>query len=765
MKNKMIPLLCTRGIIVFPNTETTLEVGRQISLSSIGKAMSDFDYQLIMTSQTDVGGDEILKMSDIYKCGTLVKIKNHPNGNAPGELKIVAIGLCRVKINQLHFKDGLVYAEYNELVDKITNPKEIEGLKRGIISKIQEGGKLSQTIPENVLVNISKEVSSSNLTDLIASFLPFSSEKKQQLLSEVNVGKRLKLLSSMLKEEQEINDIEDTLNKSMRKNLNNQQKEFILREKLKAIKAELGEISSKGTEIDDMISRANSGILPQYVQEKIMEEIKRYESMPPMAAEANVSKNFIEWVLKVPWVKVSKDATSLIRAKRILNKQHYGLEEIKTRIIEYLAVKNNTKSLTAPIICFVGPPGVGKTSLAKSIAQAMDRKFVKISLGGVRDEAEIRGHRRTYIGAMPGKIIKAITKSGVSNPLLLVDEIDKMASDYKGDPTSAMLEVLDPEQNSAFQDHYLEFEYDLSKVIFVATANYFQNIPEPLLDRMEVIELNSYTDNEKANIAKKHLIPKVIKNNGLLASEFELNDESIKFIINRYTLESGVRNLIRALDKIARKLVVKKLKNKLSTKNVVDIEQIKSLLGTPIYDHDKKAEKPQIGAITALAYTQYGGTTLAIEATKVPGRGELKLTGQLKDVMSESANIALTYVKANAKKFGIKTNFSKFDIHIHAAAGAIPKDGPSAGITFTTAIISMLKKQPVSQNVAMTGEITLRGHVLPIGGLKEKSLAAMRMGIRTIFIPEQNKKNLKDFKSEIKQKIKYYPVKKLYGYL
>ena len=447
-----------------------------------------------------------------------------------------------------------------------------------------------------------------------------------------------------------------------------------------------------------------------------------------------------------------------MKARRILNKDHYGLNNIKERIIEFLAVKQNTNSLSAPIICFVGPPGVGKTSLAKSIARAIDRKFVKISVGGVKDEAEIRGHRRTYIGAMPGKIIKAVTKSGVSNPLLLIDEIDKMSSDYKGDPTSAMLEVLDPEQNNSFQDHYLEFEYDLSKVIFVVTANYYQHIPEPLLDRMEVIELNSYTDLEKIKIAQKHLIKKTIKNNGLTSKQFQITDTELQFIINRYTMESGVRNLIRALDKIARKLVVLKLKNKLTDTNIVTIKQIKKLLGTPIFDPDKQDEKPQIGAVTAIAYTQYGGSTMSIEATKIPGKGHLKLTGQLADVMSESANIALTYVKSNAKKFGIKTDFSKIDIHIHAAAGAIPKDGPSAGVTFATAIISMLKNEAVSQTVAMTGELTLRGYVLPIGGLKEKSLAALRMGIKTIFIPKANEKNLKDFKSEIKNKIQYYPV-------
>ena len=754
---KELPLIATRGVIVFPNTEKVLEIGRIASLNAITLSLDNYHSKILMIAQKDPELDEVTSKTEIYKYGTLVSIIT-TDSKVEGQEKLLVKGISRVKLSNIRIKDQIILGSYEIAEDISEDSKVEEGFKRTILKQIQSGMNLSKLIPEGILSELSSQLSGNKMSNLIANYIPFTIEKKQKILRQNKINSRLKIISDLLNEEKGINDIENSLNETMRKNLNKQQREYILREKLKAIKKELGELSSRGTEIEQMLDQANSGILPEYVRIKIIEEIKKYESIPSMAAESNVIKSFIDWVLKVPWKNISKDSESLLRAKRILNHDHYGLETIKERIIEFLAVKLNTKSLTAPIICFVGPPGVGKTSLAKSIARAIDRKFVKISVGGVKDEAEIRGHRRTYIGAMPGKIIKAITKSGVSNPLLLIDEIDKMSSDYKGDPTSAMLEVLDPEQNYSFQDHYLEFEYDLSKVIFVITANYYQNIPEPLLDRMEVIELNSYTDAEKLNIAKRHLIARTLKNNGLTKEQFLIGDEEIIYVINRYTMESGVRNLIRALDKIARKLVVKKLKGKLPDKNVITIEQIKKLMGTPIFDPDKKDDKPQVGAVTALAYTQYGGTTMTIEATQIPGKGTLKLTGQLADVMSESANIALTYVKANLKKFKIKADFSKFDIHIHVAAGAIPKDGPSAGVTFATAIISMLKNIPVSQNVAMTGELTLRGHVLPIGGLKEKSLAALRTGIKTIFIPESNEKNLKDFKTEIKRKIKYYPV-------
>ena len=755
---KELPIIATRGIVVFPDCEKIIDVGRKISLNAITTSLVKHNSQILIVSQKEPDMDVLNNKDQIYSYGTLASIEYSNDNKMPTIKRIIAKGISRIKLTKVKFESDITLGEYKIIKDVKGSYKQEEGLKRTILHQIQSSLNITKLLPDSVMVDIPSSLSGEKMANLIANYLRLPWKKKQELLEEINTNDRLKLISELLEEEKDINEIENSLNASMRKNLDKQQKEFILREKLKAIKAELGEISSKDKEIDEMISKANSGILPDEVKTKILEEIKKYESMPIMAAESNLIKSFIDCVLEVPWKKISKDSESLIKAKRILNQDHYGLEKIKDRIIEFLAVKQNTKSLSAPIICFVGPPGVGKTSLAQSIARAINRKFVKISVGGVKDEAEIRGHRRTYIGAMPGKIIKAIIKSGVSNPVLLIDEIDKMSSDYKGDPTSAMLEVLDPEQNKKFQDHYLEFEYDLSKVIFVVTANYYQNIPSPLLDRMEVIELHSYTDVEKINIAKKHLIKKTLKNNGLTEKQFQINDKELKFIINNYTMESGVRNLIRALDKIARKLVVLKLKNKLGEENTVDIEQIKKLLGTPIYDKDRQDEKPQIGAVTALAFTQYGGATMSIEATKTLGKGNLKLTGQLADVMSESANIAFTYVKANAKKFGIKTDFSKFDIHIHAAAGAIPKDGPSAGVTFATAIISMLTKIPVSQTVAMTGELTLRGYVLPIGGLKEKSLAALRMGIKTIFIPKENKKNLSDFKSEVKNKIKYYPV-------
>lgn len=575
------------------------------------------------------------------------------------------------------------------------------------------------------------------------------------------MNERLYLILQEIESEKELSQIENKINDKVKTRIEESQKEYYLREKMRAIKEELGDVPDTDKDVDAIRKRLEENPYPDSIKDKIRDELSRYEMLPAASGETGVIKTYIDWMMDLPWWQESRDNEDLNLASEILDADHYGLEKIKERILEYLAVKQMTNSLRAPIICLVGPPGVGKTSLAKSVARALDRKFVKISLGGVKDESEIRGHRRTYLGSMPGRFIQAMKKAGTVNPVFLIDEIDKMASDYKGDPASAMLEVLDPEQNSLFSDHYIEEPYDLSKVLFIATANYLENIPNALRDRLEIIELSSYTELEKIEIAKRHLVPKQIKENGLKTSQLKIDDEMISFLIRYYTRESGVRQLERVIATVCRKSVLAILKdNKRSIK--VTKKLVKEWLGHEKFEYGKRETKDQIGTVTGLAYTSFGGDVLQVEVNHFEGKGKLVITGQLGDVMKESATIAYDYVRANAKKYKIQPEvFEKNDIHIHVPEGAVPKDGPSAGVTLTTALVSSLSDTPVKANLAMTGEVTLRGNVLPIGGLKEKSMAAHRCGITTIVIPKANVKDLDDVPATVKESVNFVPVERV----
>lgn len=609
----------------------------------------------------------------------------------------------------------------------------------------------SQLLPRELISNITNGLSASELADTIGHYINSELVEREKILAEPDVNKRLLLVLACMQKEKAINEIENSINNRVKKSIDENQKEFYLREKLKAIKEELGDTPNGMDEVERFRSMIKDNPYPQNVKDKLTEELARYEMMPSTSPEANVVRTYLDWMTKLPWFEMTEDNQDITKVEQILDEDHFGLKKPKERIVEQLAVKQMTQSLKAPIICLVGPPGVGKTSISKSIARALDRKFVKISLGGVTDESEIRGHRRTYLGSMPGRIIQGMKKAGVMNPVFLLDEIDKMASDYKGDPTSAMLEVLDPEQNSMFSDNYIEEPYDLSQVLFIATANDLGGIPEPLRDRLEIIELSSYTEQEKQMIAKDHLIKKELKNHGLTDEQLTITDEAIMYIIRHYTREAGVRQLERLIAAICRKSVLKILK-KTTDHVVVEVEDLEELLGKAPFDHTKKQPKPQVGVVTGLAWTQFGGDILPIEVNHFKGSGKFIVTGQLGDVMKESASIALDYLKAHADKYSLKDiDFDKQDIHIHVPEGAVKKDGPSAGVTLTTAIYSAFTQKPVRDDVAMTGEVTLTGNVLPIGGLKEKSISAHRSGIHTIIIPKDNAKDIDDIPESVRK--------------
>lgn len=609
----------------------------------------------------------------------------------------------------------------------------------------------NQLLPRELIANITSGLSASELADTIGHYINSELVEREKILAEPDVNKRLLLVLACMQKEKAINEIENSINNRVKKSIDENQKEFYLREKLKAIKEELGDTPNGEDEVERFRSMIKDNPYPQNVKDKLTEELARYEMMPSTSPEANVVRTYLDWMTKLPWFEMTEDNQDITKVEQILDEDHFGLKKPKERILEQLAVKQMTQSLKAPIICLVGPPGVGKTSISKSIARALDRKFVKISLGGVTDESEIRGHRRTYLGSMPGRIIQGMKKAGVMNPVFLLDEIDKMASDYKGDPTSAMLEVLDPEQNSMFSDNYIEEPYDLSQVLFIATANDLGGIPEPLRDRLEIIELSSYTEQEKQMIAKDHLIKKELKNHGLTDEQLTITDEAIMYIIRHYTREAGVRQLERLIAAICRKSVLKILK-KTTDHVVVEVEDLEELLGKAPFDHTKKQPKPQVGVVTGLAWTQFGGDILPIEVNHFKGSGKFIVTGQLGDVMKESASIALDYLKAHADKYNLNDiDFDKQDIHIHVPEGAVKKDGPSAGVTLTTAIYSAFTQKPVRDDVAMTGEVTLTGNVLPIGGLKEKSISAHRSGIHTIIIPKDNAKDIDDIPESVRK--------------
>ena len=753
-----LPLVCTRGVVVFPNQEVIIDVGREKSTRAVEEAQEKYESQVVLVAQRDLALEEP-DVNDVYSYGTLCQIKHIRRMD--GYLRVKFRGMQRVELHTIINDDTLMSVTAEVKTDIAQDPMEEVALVRKIAKQFEEIEAVSQTIPKEMINELAKGVSAPVLSDQIAQLFPFTLEKRQELLETLGVNERLYLILQEIESEKELSQIENKINDKVKTRIEESQKEYYLREKMRAIKEELGDVPDTDKDVDAIRKRLEENPYPDSIKDKIRDELSRYEMLPAASGETGVIKTYIDWMMDLPWWQESRDNEDLNLASEILDADHYGLEKIKERILEYLAVKQMTNSLRAPIICLVGPPGVGKTSLAKSVARALDRKFVKISLGGVKDESEIRGHRRTYLGSMPGRFIQAMKKAGPVNPVFLIDEIDKMASDYKGDPASAMLEVLDPEQNSLFSDHYIEEPYDLSKVLFIATANYLENIPNALRDRLEIIELSSYTELEKIEIAKRHLVPKQIKENGLKTSQLKIDDEMISFLIRYYTRESGVRQLERVIATVCRKSVLAILKdNKRSIK--VTKKLVKEWLGHEKFEYGKRETKDQIGTVTGLAYTSFGGDVLQVEVNHFEGKGKLVITGQLGDVMKESATIAYDYVRANAKKYKIQPEvFEKNDIHIHVPEGAVPKDGPSAGVTLTTALVSSLSDTPVKANLAMTGEVTLRGNVLPIGGLKEKSMAAHRCGITTIVIPKANVKDLDDVPATVKESVNFVPVERV----
>lgn len=755
---KQVPLLPLRGLLVFPTMVLHLDVGRDKSVAAIEKAMVD-DQIIFLAAQKKVSIDEP-KPNEIYRIGTLAKIKQMlklPNGT----FRVLVEGLNRGEIIRFIDEDNEFTVEVQELDEVSGDWIEEEALMRNIQKQFEQYVKVSRKITKETLATVSDIEEPGRLADIITSHLSLKLKDKQELLEMVNTKERLQHLINLISNEKKVLDLEKKIGQRVKSSMEKTQKEYYLREQLKAIQQELGDKDGKSGEVSDLREKIEKSNMPERIMEVALKELGRYEKVPQSSGESSVIRNYLEWLLALPWTEKSQDTIEIPRAQEILDKDHYGLDKVKERILEYLAVQKLTNSIKGPILCLVGPPGVGKTSLAKSIAKSVNRNFVRISLGGVRDEAEIRGHRRTYIGAMPGRIIQGMRKAKTINPVFLLDEIDKMSNDFRGDPSSAMLEVLDPEQNSSFSDHYIEETYDLSNVLFIATANYVNNIPGPLLDRMELISLSGYTEMEKLYIAKEHLFPKQLKENGLKKGNLQVRDEALLKLIRLYTREAGVRTLERQIAKVCRKaakLIVSNEKKRV----VVTEKSLEELLGKPIFRYGQMEKENQIGAATGLAYTTVGGDTLSIEVSHYPGKGKLTLTGKLGDVMRESAQAAFSYIRSRAEELGIEQDFhEKYDIHIHVPEGATPKDGPSAGITMATALVSALSNRAVKKEVAMTGEITLRGRVLPIGGLKEKTLSAHRAGITTIIFPEDNKKDLDDIPESVRKELTFIPVNHL----
>lgn len=678
-----------------------------------------------------------------------------------GFMRVTFSGIERAQLLELTEDSRMMFARVLPLIDSTGDEMEEMALVRRITRELESIASQNANFPSEVITQMAKGVAAGTLADQFAQFFPLPFQKKQALLEELNVNERMLMIIADLNKEKQLSVIEKDINEKVKERVEESQREYYLREKLRAIKEELRDVSNTSDNVEDLRKMIEENPYPQNIKDKALEELRRYEMLPQAAGESGVIRTYIDWLLKTPWYQESQDNQDLKNVREVLDADHFGLEKVKDRIMEYLAVKQQTNSLKAPILCFVGTSGVGKTSITKSIARALDRKFVKASFGGVRDEAEIRGHRRTYIWALPGRFIQGMKKAGVINPVFLIDELDKMASDFKGDPSSAMLEVLDPEQNYMFSDHYLEEPYDLSKVMFIATANYLEDIPGALRDRLEIIELSSYTEQEKLEITKRHLIEKQLKQNGLKASQMKIKDDVILYIIRHYTREAGVRQLERTISALCRKTVLELLTGDQKSLTIT-LKRVKEMLGREKFEYGKKETENQVGLVTGLAFTQFGGDVLPIEVTTFEGKGRLILTGRLGDVMKESAEIALGFVKSHAKAYDIDPKFMEsHDVHVHVPEGAVPKDGPSAGITLTTAIISALTNRKVESNLAMTGEVTLRGNVLPIGGLKEKSLAAHRVGIETIVIPKQNEKDLEDVPASVKEKVKFVPVSKI----
>ena len=753
-----IPLLPLRGLLVYPTMVIHLDVGREKSVQALEAVMMG-DQHIFLSAQKEVSLDQPTE-SDIYPIGTYARIKQMlklPNGT----IRVLVEGMKRGKIK--NFTETQKYFEANvELIEE-TSKKDLEdeALMRTVLNLFEQYVNLSNKVSAETFASVQDIHEPGRLADVIASHLTLKIHEKQEILNAFDVKERLNLLIRLLNNEKKVLDLEKKIGQRVKKSMEKTQKEYYLREQMKAIQKELGEKEGKFDEVMELRDKIESLGMPDHVKQTALKELDRYEKIPTSSAESAVLRNYIDWLIQLPWTKETEDKLDIKHAENILNEDHYGLTKVKERVLEYLAVQQLTKSLKGPILCLAGPPGVGKTSLARSVARALNRNFVRISLGGVRDEAEIRGHRRTYVGAMPGRIIQGMKKAGTINPVFLLDEIDKMASDFRGDPSSALLEVLDPEQNSTFSDHYIEEPYDLSKVMFITTANNIGAIPGPLLDRMEVIRIAGYTEIEKTHIAKDYLIPKQLKNHGLEKSMLQIRENAMIKLIREYTREAGVRNLERQIASLCRK-AAKQIITADKKRIIITDNTLEEYLGKPLYRYGQAEEEDQIGAATGLAYTPSGGDTLSIEVSIYPGKGKLILTGSLGDVMKESAQAAFSYIRSRAEQLEIASDFhEKNDIHIHVPEGATPKDGPSAGITMATALISALTGIPVKKEVGMTGEITLRGRVLPIGGLKEKSLSAHRAGLTTIIFPKENEKDLDDIPESVRTDLKFISVSHL----
>lgn len=754
--NFSLPLVPLRGMVVFPKVEVRLDIGRDKSIRAVEEAMAN-ERLLAVSAQLD---DEVENptQKDIAEVGTIVKIKQMLR--LPGGLvRILVEGIARAKVVDID-ESGVYYrATMETLVSQYDDHVEIEAYRRLAQSNFLKWAEETKLVTEDEIRRVMERTDASETADQIVQFLQTELVTRQSFLSELNVLRRLNMVVGALNMELQISDLENSINNQVRQQMEKAQKEYFLREKIRVIHNELGDKSDPDEEAEELREQLKKINVSDEVRERIEKEISRYSRMPSMMPEANILRNYLDWVLSLPWDKVSEDRLDIGEAAKILDHDHYGLKKVKERILEFLAVRKLSDSLSGSILCLVGPPGVGKTSLATSIAKAMNRKFIRASLGGVRDEAEIRGHRRTYIGALPGRMIQGLKNAGTRNPVFLLDEIDKLASDYKGDPSSALLEVLDPEQNKTFSDHFIEIPFDFSDVFWITTANVPGNIPAPLMDRMEVIELSSYMEDEKLEIAKRYLVPKQIKKNGLSGHNVKLSDAVLRKVISEYTREAGVRTLEKTIAKIFRKLAFEIINGSEATPRVT-VKNLSNYLGAPIYLEQEREKNAQVGLVCGLAWTSVGGVVLPCEATTMPGSGKLSLTGSLGKVMQESGQAALSYIRHNAKELDIPADFHKtMDLHVHLPEGATPKDGPSAGITMILAIVSALTNRKVRSDLAMTGEITLRGRVLPIGGLKEKLLAALRYGIKEVLIPQGNIKDLEEMPTSVIEGLKITPVK------
>ncbi|HFJ9282990.1 TPA: endopeptidase La [Bacillus toyonensis] len=749
---RIVPLLPLRGVLVYPTMVLHLDVGRDKSIQALEQAAMDENI-IFLAMQKEMNIDDP-KEDDIYSVGTVAKVKQMlklPNGT----LRVLVEGLHRAEVVEFIEEENVVQVSIKTVTEKVEDDLEEKALMRTLLEHFEQYIKVSKKVSNETFATVADVEEPGRLADLIASHLPIKTKQKQEILEIVSVKERLHTLISIIQDEQELLSLEKKIGQKVKRSMERTQKEYFLREQMKAIQTELGDKEGKGGEVEELREKIEQSGMPEETTKAALKELDRYEKLPASSAESGVIRNYIDWLLALPWTEATEDMIDLVHSEEILNKDHYGLEKVKERVLEYLAVQKLTNSLKGPILCLVGPPGVGKTSLTRSIATSLNRNFVRVSLGGVRDESEIRGHRRTYVGAMPGRIIQGMKKAKTVNPVFLLDEIDKMSNDFRGDPSAALLEVLDPEQNHNFSDHYIEEPYDLSKVMFVATANTLSSIPGPLLDRMEIISIAGYTELEKVHIAREHLLPKQLKEHGLRKGNLQVRDEALLEIIRYYTREAGVRTLERQIAKVCRKaakiiVTAERKRIVVTEKNIVD------LLGKHIFRYGQAEKTDQVGMATGLAYTAAGGDTLAIEVSVAPGKGKLILTGKLGDVMKESAQAAFSYIRSRAEELHIDPNFhEKNDIHIHVPEGAVPKDGPSAGITMATALISALTGIPVSKEVGMTGEITLRGRVLPIGGLKEKTLSAHRAGLTKIILPAENEKDLDDIPESVKENLTF----------